>query len=110
MNMESPFLAIKNLETQLNGLLAAIDLYALPVGERKLVTVLRREVTDARLDIRDYELSETRAEQLDNAKQAKERLERMRKTILAISEYNIFSAVDVAQLTAQLDQIIEALR
>ena len=94
----------------MNGTLSAIDVYALPAGERKIVTGLKREMVDARLDIRDYELSETRAEQLTNAKAAKKRLEVIRKLILSASEYDIFSAVDVAQLTAELEQIIEELR
>jgi hypothetical protein len=71
--------------------------------------VLKNDLIDARLDIRDYELSETREDQLRRARDANKRLERIRKSILAASEYNVFNAVDVAQLTAQLEQIIENL-
>jgi len=110
MTNDSPFLAIKWLETQLSGTLSAIDIYALQAQERKNIALLKRELTDARLDIRDYELSETRAEQLQKAKVAKKRLEHVRRLILTASEYNVFSAIDVAQLTAQLDQISENVR
>lgn len=110
MEQQSPFLLVKQLETQLNGVLSAIDVYSLPAAERKTVTTLKRELTDARLDVRDYELSETRDEQLKNAKIAKKRLEHIRKNILAASEFNVFSAIDVAQLTAQLEQISENVK
>lgn len=110
MDNSSPFLMIKRLEIQLNGVLSALDILDLPAGERKIVTVLKSDLVDARLDVRDYELSETRDEQLRHAREAIKRLERIRKGILSASEYNIFSAVDVAQLTAQLEQIIENVR
>ncbi|HET8709292.1 MAG TPA: hypothetical protein VFL85_03345, partial [Candidatus Saccharimonadales bacterium] len=84
--------------------------YSLPEGERKTVTGLRQELVDARLDIRDYELSETREAQLQCAKVAKSRLKKIQKDILAASEYNVFGAADVAQLTAQLEHISEIIR
>jgi hypothetical protein len=104
---EPPFLLAKQLETQLNLTLSAIDIYSLPVKEAKLIKALRQEMTDARLDVRDYELSETRDEQLKNAKSAKKRLEHVRRNILAASEYNVFSAADVAITSAQIEQIME---
>lgn len=106
---QSPFLLIKDLEKQIIGRLAGVDVQSVSLPERKLVEALRRQIVDVRLDIRDYELSETRGEQLDNAKQAVSRLINIRKDILTLSEYGIFSAADVAQLTAQLDQIAERI-
>lgn len=103
-------MAIKALEVAVNAKLSALDIMSLPVGERKLITGLKNELIDARLDIRDYELSETRAEQLEKAGEAKQRLERVRKMILGLSEYNVFSSIDVAQRTAELEQISEELR
>ncbi len=76
---------------------------------RKVVTDLGGHITDARLDTRDYELSETRDEQLKHAAAAKKRLALVRKDILAASEYDIFSAIDVAQLTGTVDHIIERI-
>lgn len=102
---ESPFLLMQELEKRLKGQLAALDVYSLPDEERKLVTGLRRELTDARLDIRDYELSETREAQLACAKIAQRRLNHIQKSILESSEYNVFGAADVAHLTAQLEYI-----
>lgn len=110
MGQESPFLLVKQLETQLNSTLTAIDIYSLPAKEARLIKVLRQEMTDVRLDTRDYELSETRNEQLKCAEAAKKRLEQVRRHLLAASEYNVFSAVDVALVSAQLEQIIDQLR
>lgn len=105
MEQQSPFLMIKSLETQLNSVLSAMDIYALEAGEQKVVALLKREMVDARLDIRDYELSETRQDQIGCAAAAKKRLEDIRKLILSASEYNLFSAIDVAQLSAQIEHI-----
>ena len=104
---ESPFLRIKQLETEVGSVLSPIDVYELDRGLQKLIAAIKHELVDARLDIRDYELSETRAEQLEKAKAAQKRLEALRKNILTASEHDIFSAVDVAQLTAQLDFVAE---
>jgi hypothetical protein len=106
---QSPYLLTKQLETHLNGVLSPIDLYGLAAEPHKIVVDLRHRITDARLDTRDYELSETREEQLKYARAAKKRLDHVRKDILRASEYNIFSAVDVAQLTAFIEQITEKI-
>lgn len=106
---KSPFLRIKQLETEIGGVLSPIDMYELGGAQQRLITAIKRELVDARLDIRDYELFETRAEQLQKAKAAKVRLEMLRKHILAASEHDIFSAVDVAQLTAHLDFVADHL-
>jgi hypothetical protein len=106
----SPFLLIKALEVQLNGVLSALDVYELPASERKIVKTLKNDLVDVRLDIRDYELSETRAEQLAKARDSRRRLEKVRKGILTASEYNVFNAVDVAQFTAQLEQIMDNIQ
>jgi len=92
------------------GVLSKLDIYTLERAEQKVIKDLKTEVIDARLDIRDYELSETREEQLKKATASKKRLDRVRRGILAASEYNVFTAIDVAQLTAQLEQISENVK
>jgi hypothetical protein len=71
---------------------------------------LQQDLTDARIYANDYELSETRDEQLDNAKKSKKWLEQARRNILAASEFNIFGAIDVAHLTAQVEQVKDMLK
>jgi hypothetical protein len=106
----TPLSRIKSLETQLRAVLSKLDISVLPKEERVIVTALKNNLTDARLDVRDYEFSETRAEQQKLAKQAHESLAKVRTGILSASEYNVFNAVDVAQFTAQLEQIIDDIQ
>ena len=62
-------------------------------------------MANARIYASDYELSETRDEQLTNAKRAQQWLAKAHKEILKASEGNIFSPADVAQLSAHIDQL-----
>jgi hypothetical protein len=103
----SPLAQIKSLEIQLRGVVSRLDLPELPAKERDVVVALKNDLIDAKLDIRDFELSDTLVEQRKHGKHGMESLEKVRSGILAASEYNIFSAIDVAQFSAQLEQIIE---
>lgn len=109
MEIQSPYRTIRGLESQVTGVLSAIDAFLLPHPTRKVVTELQHQLVDARLDVRDYELSETRDEQLARAKAAKERLTHLRILVLEASEHGIFSAIDVAQLTATIEQTASRL-
>lgn len=83
----------------------AIDMDVLNREVRDNVTLIKRLIVDTRLDIRDYELSETREEQLRYAAEGSKRLEELRTSIITASEYNIFSAIDIARIGSLLDQI-----
>lgn len=102
---KSLFEQAKELETQIGGILSVYDIADMPQAEREFATALKHQLIDARLDARDYEYAETRAEQLTVATGAKKRLEQLEKTIAKASEHNLFSAVDVAQLSARIQQI-----
>jgi hypothetical protein len=71
---------------------------------RQAVIELRQYLADAKIYAQDYELSEMREEQIDNAKKAKKWLEKARQAILRASEFNVFGPIDVAHLSAQIDQ------
>lgn len=71
---------------------------------------LRQNLVDIRIYTNAYEFSEERPEQLENAKIAKQWLGEARQHILIASEENIFTAIEVAHLTAQIDQIIGDLK
>lgn len=109
MEQKSPFMLARQLQVQLNGQLNQIDLQAVSRDEANLVETIKRQIGELRLDTRDYELSETRAEQLENAATSKKRLDEIRKNILVASEYNIFSSIDVAHIGAQLDMVASNL-
>lgn len=103
MENSSPFLAMQRVEGQLKSLLRQVDTDLLSTDEKRLLASLKRLAIDARLDIRDYELSETREEQLGKATNAKKLLAKLDKAILAVGP--VFGAADVAQLGATIDHI-----
>lgn len=105
----SPLKRARELETQLTHLAATMDVDALRPAERELLLRITHQATDARLDVRDYEYAETRAEQLRLAKEARSRLEALQEDIVEASKYSLFSAIDVAATSAGLQQIIAAL-
>lgn len=90
--------------------LRRVDQLKLEAKPRNVLANLRQALGDAQIYTRDYELAEMRDEQLANAKKAKKYLTQARQNILKSSEFNIFGAVDVAQLSAQIDQLIGDLR
>jgi hypothetical protein len=103
MENTSPFLAMQRAETLLKGMLRTIDIDLLTPDERKAAASLRRFAHEARLDIRDYELSETRPAQLKKAHQSQEMLKKIQMRILDLDA--VFGPADIAQLDALLEQI-----
>lgn len=110
MARASAYEQIKSLETSVGQILAGFDVFEWPMDQQTAVRELKGALVDARLEVRDYELAETRTEQLAQAKVALERLEHSRTRILQMSAYNVFSAIEVAHLGAQIEHIGELLR
>jgi hypothetical protein len=106
----SPSRMVKQVELQINANLRKIDFHKLSTNERDILAKLQQNLVDSRIYTRNYELSESREEQVDNAKKAKKWLEQAQKNILTASEFNIFGAIDVAHLSAQIDQIFSELK
>ena len=100
----------KELTAQVSTVLTAQDTDSLDATEREVLATIKSRVVDIRLEVRDYEYAETRIEQQAHGKAAIKRLRVLQKDILTLSEYGIFSAVDVAQLTAQAEHIIDNLQ
>lgn len=109
MSEQSPFLLTKRLEADVLSLLSQLDVTMLTQAEQQKVSTLKHTLVDARLEIQDYELAETREHQLKNAQQAKKYLQVV-KAIITGSTLYVFGAVDVAHLTAKLEQINDRLR
>lgn len=95
---------VKQIDGQVSRILRQVNLDKAEEKDRKAVIELRQHLADAKLYAQDYELSEMRQEQLDNAKKAKKWLEKARQAILQASEFNVFGPIDVAHLSAQIDQ------
>jgi hypothetical protein len=105
----SPFLLVKQLESDILYLLAQIDISYLSTPEQQKIAQLKNNLIDARLEIQDYELAETRENQLRNAKDAKKYLKKIR-VVISGNQLNVFGAVDVAHLSAKVEQIADRLR
>lgn len=101
---------VKELERHVRGILSPLDVPVLTRPEQKLINDIKRLLTDVRLDVRDYEFADTRAEQARYAVAGRTRLEQLEHAVLAASEYNLFGAVDVAQTTAYMQKIKTSLR
>ena len=106
---QSPFKLMQALSSQLDSLLSRVDTPSLPVAVQKILSPMRQQLVDARLEVRDYDLAQTRAEQFAFARAGKDRLTTLHQTMLAASEHGIFGAADVAQLSARIQQIISLL-
>jgi hypothetical protein len=104
-NRRSPAAVIKRVDAQVNSILRQTAWEKVNEKGRKAVADLRQNLASARIYAADYEVSEMRDEQLDNAKKARRYLEKARVQILRASEFDVFSPIDVAHLTAQIDQV-----
>jgi hypothetical protein len=99
----------KALESQIGTILSFYDVSELPMQQKDLVTNLKHQLVDIRLDARDYEYAQTRAEQLQHAKEGKQRLRQLQQSLLKASEYNMFGPVDVAHISAGIEQLISGM-
>jgi hypothetical protein len=99
----------KEVEMHVAVIIAAYGIDTLDFAQRELFATIKRQIVDARLDVRDYEYADTRAEQLSFAIAGKQRLDQIRRNIVKASEQGLFSAIDVAQLSANLEIISEQL-
>lgn len=109
MDEVSPFKLAKDISARIAQLVSSIDVESLPREQRETVIALKNQAVDIRLEIRDYGLAETQEEQKQLARAAAERLQVLQATVLKASEYNLLGAADVAQLSAQVQQLIEVL-
>jgi hypothetical protein len=100
----SPSSLIKQVDTQVSMILRKVDQAQAGSKARAAIAKLGQALVDSKIYSTDYELSEMRDEQLENAKTARKYLNQARAAILKASEFNVFGAVDVAHLTAKIDQ------
>jgi len=101
---------VKRLHEDVRALVADITMQADDSANKKLVMSLRRELNDFRLDVRDYEFAENKADQQKMARAALKRLEKLRKVLLALSDVGLVSSVDVAAYSARFDMVTKELQ
>lgn len=107
MEDKSPFLLVKRLQSDVLRLLSQVEPSS--GAEQRKIEQLQNNLIDVRIEIQDYELAETRGDQLRNKEDAEKYLQKIKSTITD-SSINVFGAVDVAHLTAQVEQITDRLR
>lgn len=100
-------LSIQQVDRQVKGLLRQIDSESLVKEEKQSIQDLKQLLNEVRLEIRDYDFAQTRDEQLKHGKLARKQLRKLVDVILALS--SLFGPADIAQLTAQLEQLSEKL-
>lgn len=106
----SPSQSLKKLEKYIYNLKAARQLNTLNTAPREAMIALRNDVSNARIQVDGYQKSEDTREQIELLGRALELLEQVREGILTASQYDLVDTVDVAQLSAMNEQIMERLR
>jgi hypothetical protein len=100
----------KQLEGQVSMILRQVDQDEFSGKVRASIAILKQALADIRIYTNAYELSETAEEQAQNATNAKKYLGQAQQQILKVSEYNIFGPVDVAHLSAQIEELKDGLK
>lgn len=109
-NKQSPTTLAKRLEADVRQALRKFEPTELDSKQRSLINRLEQDLTDIKLYTSEYESSDTHEERLEQSHSSNKKLNRAQKAILTLSEYNIFGPVDVAHLSAQIEQIMDGLR
>lgn len=105
-----PLERMRRLERHILGLLTALDVDIIGRETAKTIALIKLHIGDARLDIRDFEMADSRAELVTMGEEALRRVEILHRSILRASESGIFSAIDVIEMTTGLEQISRDIR
>ena len=108
-DIRSPLQQFREIEAQLQLLMSGLPLEIAGVPTRKPAELIHRTLEQTHKLLKDYESEEDLQLQAYLLPTAVKQLELLRKQVLDASQYNVFSAIDVAQLSAELDQLIERL-
>ena len=106
----TPLQQLQQIETAVRSILMAILDEDLPAAGRRAVREIRQTMVQARKALRDYEREEDARLQASLLPESITGLEQVRHNILDASQYDVFSAIDVAHVTATIDQLIDRLR
>jgi signal transduction histidine kinase len=102
---------LRRLESYIYNLNSFVETDGLDWTAQDAVHQVRRSVADARSLVRDYQtLEDDRKSQAEILPLSIEKLEELRADIVKASQYEVIDAVDVAHISAWIEQIIERLR
>jgi hypothetical protein len=112
MPERTPYQQVRQIDFTIGRLGSAANLDEQSTVARKSFETLRRNARRSQDTLKDYEMFEL---EQDTAKQAKalpkaiHSLQTLRDSLLKASEYDLVGAVDVAQMSAEIDELISRL-
>jgi len=112
MTERTPYQQLRYLETTIKRLATDNDLQAAPAPAQRSFNALLRSCRAAVDRVKDYELSLFEEDLKLQAKalpQATKALQQMRDNLLKTSEYELVGAVDVAQISAEIDELVDKM-
>lgn len=107
---KSPYQQLRQIEFMVNGLRPGLEADR---AVQKAFEGLQKRVQTAQQSLKEFEMAEseedTRA-QLKILPRAVKSLEQLREAILHASQYDLIGAVDVAQWSAEVDELVDRLK
>lgn len=94
----------------MRNILRGHDIRALSERPRRGIEQLVQNLADARVAATDFELSETDEDRASNAKLTVKWLTAAQRRVMTASQSDLFGPVDVAHLSAQMEQVITRMR
>jgi hypothetical protein len=113
MPASTPYQQLRQIGFSINRVGMSINQDGYGITERRAFEALRRNVRSAQDTLKDYEVTEIEEDLALQARllpKAIKALERVRESLLKASEYDLIGAVDTAQISAELDELIDRLR
>lgn len=92
---------------QAMAILRRVDTASLTQAETVRLQQIRRYIREVKAAVRDYEFAETRTDQLREAAAARWHLRKLEALLLGLGF--MIDAADIAQLSAEIDAIYDAL-
>lgn len=96
------------LDREMRGMLRSVDSEKLDRSEREVIMKLKTALSEIRLDIRDYEYAQTRAEQTKWSKHGRHNLRALNALVLMLAQ--VFGPADVASIGARIDSLQNGLQ
>lgn len=108
----TPYEQLRQIGFVINRIAIAADIDAQSSAARKSMDTLKRSVRRAQDVLKEYEMLAMEEDTLKQAQvlpKAVKALQIVRESILKASEYELIGAVDVGQICAEVDELIDKL-
>ena len=108
----TPYQQLRQIDYAIGRFGSAANLDEQTTVARKSFEILRRNTRRALDTLKDYEMLELEEDNLKQAKvlpKAVKTLQTLRDSLLKASEYELVGAVDVALMSAEIDELIDRL-